>query len=205
MCGFFGCVSPRALTAAELQWLEQGTTRLRHRGPDDEGFVLLAADSKARSFRGDDSIAECTSLPHIHTAISEDANTALGARRLAIIDLTASGHMPMTDQDGNWLVFNGEIYNYRELRDELASLGHSFTSHSDTEVLLRAYAHWGSSCLDRFNGMWAFALWDNLHGRLFCARDRFGEKQLYYHQTADGALWFASEIGPLRLAAGGHE
>jgi len=205
MCGFFGCVSPRALTAAELQWLEQGTTRLRHRGPDDEGFVLLAADGKARSFRGDDSIAECTSLPHIHTATSEDANTALGARRLAIIDLTASGHMPMSDQDGNWLVFNGEIYNYCELRDELITLGHHFTSHSDTEVLLRAYAHWGPACLERFNGMWAFALWDRLHGRLFCARDRFGEKQLYYHQTAEGVFWFASEIGPIRLATGGHE
>ncbi len=205
MCGFFGCVAPRPLTAGELRWLEQGTSRLRHRGPDDEGFVLLTPDGKARPFRGDDSIAECGDLPHIRTAVSGGATTALGARRLAIIDLTASGHMPMSDQDGNWLVFNGEIYNYRELREELVSLGHGFTSHSDTEVLLRAYAQWGMSCLDHCNGMWAFALWDRLRGRLFCARDRFGEKQLYYHRTGEGTLWFASEIGPLRIATGGSE
>ncbi len=205
MCGFFGCVSPRPLTAAELRRLEQGTSRLRHRGPDDEGFVLIAPDGRARSFRGNDSITECGHLPHIRTAAGEKANSALGARRLAIIDLTACGHMPMSDQDGNWLVFNGEIYNYRELRDELVSLGHNFASHSDTEVLLRAYAEWGTACLDRFNGMWAFALWDRLRGRLFCARDRFGEKQLYYHRTQEGALWFASEIGPLRLVTGGRE
>src|SRR5262249_52452517 len=130
---------------------------------------------------------------------------ALGARRLAIIDVTVSGHMPMSDQNGNWLVFNGEIYNYRELREELISLGHVFTSHSDTEVLLQAYAEWGTSCLERLNGMWAFALWDGLHGRLFCARDRFGEKQLYYHRTTEGAVWFASEIAPLRLITGGRE
>src|ERR1051325_3576037 len=101
MCGFFGCASPRSLTPIELGWLEQGTSRLRHRGPDDEGFVLLTPDSQARSFRGDDSIAECKQLPHIRSAISAEDNVALGARRLAIIDLTASGHMPMSDQDGN--------------------------------------------------------------------------------------------------------
>jgi asparagine synthase (glutamine-hydrolysing) len=205
MCGFFGCVSPRSLTASELRWLEQGTSRLRHRGPDDEGFVLLASGGKARSFRGDDSIPECGAFPHIRHATPSGAQVAMGARRLAIIDLSASGHMPMSDQDGNWLVFNGEIYNYCELRDQLLSLGHNFASHSDTEVLLRAYAQWGASCLDHFNGMWAFALWDRLRGRLFCARDRFGEKQLYYHRTPDGGLWFASEIGPLRIVSGGNE
>ncbi len=205
MCGFFGCVAPRSLNNGELCWLEKGTTRLRHRGPDDEGFVLLAPDGTGHEFRGEDSIAACSLLPHIRSTGSTLANVALGARRLAIIDLTASGHMPMTDQNGNWLVFNGEIYNYRELREELLSLGHNFSSHSDTEVLLRAYTEWGPSCLEHMNGMWAFALWDGLHGRLFCARDRFGEKQLYYHRTAEGALWFASEIGPLRLLTGGQE
>jgi asparagine synthase (glutamine-hydrolysing) len=205
MCGFFGCASPRRLTASDLSWLEQGTSRLRHRGPDDEGFVLLGRDGKARSFRGDDSIPECGSLVHIRTAAPGGANVALGSRRLAIIDLSPGGHMPMSDGDGNWLVFNGEIYNYRELRDQLLSLGHQFASHSDTEVVLRAYAQWGTSCLDHFNGMWAFALWDRLRGRLFCSRDRFGEKQLYYHPAADGALWFGSEIGPLRIVTGGNE
>jgi asparagine synthase (glutamine-hydrolysing) len=106
---------------------------------------------------------------------------------------------------GSWLVFNGEIYNHRELRAELEGLGYSFRSTSDTEVLLRAYQQWGTRCLERCNGMWAFALWDGHQQRLFCARDRFGEKQLYYHCTPEGVLWFASEIAPLRLATGGHE
>ena len=205
MCGFFGCASPRPLTAAELGWLEQGNSRLRHRGPDDEGFVLLGRDGKARAFRGDESISECGGLVHIRTATPGGAHVGLGSRRLAIIDLSAGGHMPMSDADGNWLVFNGEIYNDRELRGQLLSLGHSFVSRSDTEVVLRAYAQWGTGCLEHFNGMWAFALWDRLRGRLFCARDRFGEKQLYYHRTSEGRLWFASEIGPLRIVTGGNE
>lgn len=198
-------VAPRALLTPELRRLERGTTLLRHRGPDDEGFVLLGAEGQARAFRGADSIPELGHLPDFRSAHPQGENVALGSRRLAIIDLSSSGHMPMRDAAGNWIVFNGEIYNYRELRQQLIALGHRFHSQSDTEVLLHAYTEWGTECLGRLNGMWAFAIWDAGDRRLFCARDRFGEKQLYYCITGEGTLWFASEIAPLRLAGGGNE
>jgi asparagine synthase (glutamine-hydrolysing) len=205
MCGFCGVVAPRPLTTVELRGLERGTSLLRHRGPDDEGFVLIDVAGKACACRGDDSIAQFSTWPHIGAAEAKGQSVGLGARRLAILDLSSAGHMPMSDEDGNWIVFNGEIYNYRELQEELATLGHRFHSHSDTEVLLRAYARWEDACLQRLNGMWAFALWDSRRRRLFCSRDRFGEKQLYYHQTDDGVFWFASEIAPLRLVTQGRE
>lgn len=117
---------------------------------------------------------------------------ALGHRRLAIIDLT-SGQQPMYRQhDKLVLVFNGEIYNYIELREELEKLGHAFISKSDSEVILAAYQQWGTACVTRFNGMWAFALWDDSNRRLFCSRDRAGEKPLFYANIA-GTFIFGSE------------
>ena len=140
--------------------------RLIHRGPDGEGTRI------------------CGSTGLVH-------------RRLAIIDLSEEGLQPMTNEDGTlWLVFNGEIYNYVELREELVRNGHRFHSHSDTEVILHAYEEWGDACLNRFNGMWAFALWDGRQQRLFCARDRLGIKPFYYTQ-AGGSFLFASEIKAL--------
>ena len=116
----------------------------------------------------------------------------LGHRRLAIIDLN-SGQQPMYRQDRQLvLVFNGEIYNYVELRDELQRLGHRFATQSDSEVILAAYQQWGTDCVTRFNGMWAFALWDAPRRRLFCSRDRAGEKPFYYSMRA-GSFVFASE------------
>jgi len=124
----------------------------------------------------------------------------LGHRRLAIID-PATGHQPMLDaQTGNVIVYNGEVYNYVEIRSELEGLGHRFTTHSDTEVILRAYVEWGTDCLQRFNGMWAFALWDAGQRRLFLARDRLGIKPLHYCEDGDRLL-FASEMKSL-FAAG---
>ena len=118
---------------------------------------------------------------------------AFGFRRLAIIDLTPAGDQPFASDDGSLrLVHNGEIYNYRELRVELEAKGHRFRSATDTEVILAAYAEWGERCVERFNGMWAFALWDAGARRLFCSRDRFGVKPFYYR--FDGRrLVFASE------------
>lgn len=139
---------------------------LSHRGPDGEG-----------------------------TKISGSAG--LVHRRLAIIDLTDEGLQPMTNEDRTlWLVFNGEIYNFVELREELEGKGHRFHSRSDTEVILHAYEEWGTACLSRFNGMWAFALWDEKKQQLFCARDRFGIKPFYY-TVAGGSFLFASEIKAL--------
>jgi len=140
--------------------------RLTHRGPDGEGSHI----------RGNVGLVHC---------------------RLAIIDLSEEGLQPMTNEDGTlWLVFNGEIYNYLELRQELIAKGHTFHSHSDTEVILHAYEEWGDNCLSKFNGMWAFALYDEKTGKLFCARDRFGIKPFYY-TLAGGSFLFASEIKAL--------
>lgn len=158
-------------------------TRLQaHRGPDDEGFLWL--DSYSGQFSGGDP--GDTSF-----------NLAFGFRRLAILDLSPAGHQPMLSDDGSLaIVFNGEIYNYLELRAELQSYGHRFRSGSDTEVVLTAYAQWGTACLERFNGMWAFALWDARQHQLFCARDRFGIKPFYYHWHEE-CFAFASEIKAL--------
>lgn len=118
---------------------------------------------------------------------------ALGHRRLSIIDLSTGTQPMLSDDEKLVLVFNGEIFNYIELRDELRSLGHSFNTESDTEVILKAYKQWGHDCQKRFNGMWAFALWDVDSQELFLSRDRFGEKPLFYCQTEE-AIVFASEI-----------
>ena len=135
------------------------------------------------------------------TATHLDAQVALGHTRLSIIDRTAASDQPMIDTDtGSVLVFNGEIYNYRELRAELEGCGHQFRSAGDTEVLLQSYRRWGTDCLTRLNGMFAFALWDPERRGLFLARDRLGEKPLLF-TTDDRAWWFASEAKAL-LAAG---
>ncbi len=157
-----------------------------HRGPDGEGYVYLdpAGALPPRPVGEDDSE---TVVPGRHAL-------AMGHRRLAIIDLSETGHQPMSFSGGRyWVCYNGELYNYLELRDELVGKGHRFVSRSDTEVLLAAYAEWGEDCVARFNGMFAFAVWDAQQRRLFCSRDRLGEKPLYYHW--DGARFaFASEI-----------
>jgi len=127
-------------------------------------------------------------------------NVCLGHRRLSIIDLSTGGQ-PLTSHDGNLvLTYNGELYNYIEIREELIGLGHRFRTQSDTEVVLHAYEEWGTACLARFNGMWAFALWDVRQRRLFCARDRMGEKPFFY-SVFDESFFFGSEIKAL-FAAG---
>jgi asparagine synthase (glutamine-hydrolysing) len=146
--------------------LERMSERIAHRGPDGRG-----------------------------TWVSD--RIGLAHRRLAIIDLSEAAHQPMANEDGSlWLVFNGEIYNFVELRAELIQKGHSFRSKTDSEVILHAYEEWGTECLARFNGMWAFALWDEKRQQLFCARDRFGIKPFYY-TDAGGSFLFASEIKAL--------
>ena len=171
MCGIFGIVAREAAIPAGV--LERGTQSLAHRGPDDSGTILLRDSS--------DGFTEI----------------GLGNRRLAILDLSALAHQPMHDAEtGNWIVYNGEIYNFRKVRAELERSDTSFVSHSDTEVLLKAYARWGDDCLNRFRGMFAFALWDARQHRLFIARDPMGIKPLYYAQS--GAFFlFASEVRTL--------
>lgn len=165
-----------------------GELRFDHQTPDPETLRRMS-DQLAR--RGPDAQGSY-----------HDGPLAFGHRRLAIIDLSEHAHQPMVDAELHLaLVFNGTIYNYRELRDELAALGYTFFSSGDSEVILKAYHAWGAHCLSRFYGMFAFALWDTRSQSLFMARDRFGIKPLYY--TLDGrALRFASSTQAL-LAAGG--
>src|SRR5207249_5202444 len=175
MCGIIGLVGKRSVEVDRA--LSLGTRALAHRGPDDEVIEILPLAGNAEFCVG------------------------LGIRRLSIQDLSPAAHMPMKDPaTGNWIVFNGEIYNFQILRTELEKLGHRFFSHGDTEVLLKAYAQWGETCLDRFAGMFAFALWDARKERLFLARDRLGVKPLYYYASPNLFL-FASEIRAL-LATG---
>ena len=129
-----------------------------------------------------------------HQGLSQDGHCALASRRLAIIDLDGGNQPVVHEPSGMVLVFNGEIYNYKQLRVELASLGHAFRSRSDSEVLLAAYVQWGAKCLDRLAGMYAFAVWDPASRNLFLARDRMGKKPLFYTVLPDGTLVFASEI-----------
>src|SRR5271157_6044127 len=170
MCGIFGIVSEEAEVSREV--LTRALHCLSHRGPDDSGTITL----NLTSGRGQIGLA--------HT-------------RLAILDLSPLGHQPMQDPaTGNWIVFNGEIYNFRELRKELESAGVEFKSHSDTEVILAAYRVWGESCLTRLGGMFALALWDAPRKRLLLARDPMGIKPLYYHQSEQSFI-FASEVRTL--------
>jgi len=175
MCGIFGIIGLNARVYAELsaEVLERATQSLTHRGPDDGGTVILQ-----------DSARHAVEI-------------GLGNRRLAILDLSPLGHQPMNDPaTGNWIVYNGEVYNFREVRAKLERAGHRFTSQSDTEVILQAYARWGEKCLDEFRGMFAFAIWDAQRHRLFLARDPMGIKPLYYHQSAQYFM-FSSEVRTL--------
>ena len=127
--------------------------------------------------------------------ISDDIE--LGHRRLSIIDLKESANQPFQFKDRYYLIFNGAIYNYLELKKELSIVGYKFYTNSDTEVLIASYDYWGENCLNRFNGMWAFIIWDKLKKVLFTSRDRFGIKPIYYSEK-DGNIFFASEIKQLR-------
>ena len=163
-----GIVGATSPRPAEFEWLASACTSIRHRGPDDSGVWR-----------------------------SSDGNVGFAHQRLSIIDLSSLGHQPMHSSDGQLsIIFNGEIYNYKDLRNELAGLGHQFRSNTDTEVLLATYRQWGTDCLSRLNGMFAFGLFDAARRRLFLARDRAGEKPLFY-SIRDGRLAFASELKAL--------
>ena len=198
MCGIAGIVGGRedALAAHGHLMAES----LRHRGPNDEGYLTLESDGRVESWSGRDSAPDLN-LPALDK--SRRARVVLAHRRLSILDLSSSGHQPMCDEGRRfWLVFNGEIYNYLELRSELALLGHRFISGSDTEVLLAALAEWGDTALKRFRGMFAFAALDVVREELLLARDPFGIKPLYYARRADGSFAFASEMKALLAIPG---
>ena len=179
MCGIAGIISPPITEAGDEKRsrltlrLKQMTNALQHRGPDGEGCW-----------------------------INPSVSAGFGHRRLSIIDLSDHAAQPMHYQQRYSIIHNGEIYNYIELREELRQKGYTFNTGSDTEVILAAYAHYNDECVEHFDGMFAFAIWDEEEQELFAARDRFGEKPFYYSNT-DGEFVFASEMKA--LWAGGIE
>lgn len=164
---------------------------IRHRGPDDEGFWLYD-NHKGISFSGDDSTEK---IKEQFPVLEEnEADIALGFRRLSIIDLSEKGHQPMLSDNGQVIItYNGEIYNFRKIRQELEKSGYSFQSTSDTEVIVKAYQEWGNSMFVKLDGMFAICIVDLFQQKLILARDRVGMKPLFYHQSAQGLVW-ASEI-----------
>lgn len=166
MCGICGIYNFEIGHTVNRNTIQTMMNSMKHRGPDDEGIYI-------------------------------DNNLGLGFVRLSIIDLSPAGHQPMLSEEGRYvMVFNGEIYNYIELRSELKDIGYSFNTNTDSEVLLKSYMHWGEACLDRFNGMWAFMIYDTVEKTLFGARDRFGVKPFYYILNKN-FFAFGSEISTL--------
>jgi asparagine synthase (glutamine-hydrolysing) len=192
MCGITGiCNFDGAFKPEYPEYIRKMTDSIQHRGPDDEGFLAVnSVEQKAYLLAGKGSHVERQRIENFN----KPADLFLGQRRLSIIDLSASGHQPMPNEDGSiWVVHNGEVYNYLELRTELEGLGHRFESQTDTEVILHAYEEWGTKCLSRFNGMWAFGIIDLKAKRIFCSRDRVGVKPFYYTYNRK-RFCFASEI-----------
>ena len=169
MCGIAGIFDTRGRRPVDRDLLARMTDVLRHRGPDDSGMHVVPG-------------------------------LGLGHRRLSIIDLSPLGHQPLFNEDNTVCVtFNGEIYNYLELFERLKASGHKFRSRCDTEVIVHAWEEWKEDCLQRFQGMYAFAIWDEAKETLFLARDRFGEKPLYYSLLENGQFLFASELKSILL------
>jgi len=169
MCGITGIINFNK-SPVNKALLKDMNDIIHYRGPDDEGFYY-----------------------------DDNNGIGFGHRRLSIIDLSPLGHQPMSnDEETLWITYNGEVYNYLEIKDELKSKGYSFKSTSDTEVIIKAYEEWGEDCVKHFNGMWAFALWDKKNNKLFCSRDRFGIKPFYYFIN-DNVFVFASEIKQILL------
>ncbi len=166
MCAIVGQVCTDG--GIEIETLSSMRDKMSHRGPDDAGLF-----------------------------ISKDRTVGFGHRRLSIIDLSPNGHQPMTNEDGTvWLTYNGEIYNFQEIRQQLLNAGHKFKSDTDSEVIIHAYEEWGIESVHRFRGMFAYAIWDEKQRQLVLVRDRLGIKPLFYYQQ-DGALSFASELKAL--------
>lgn len=179
MCGIAGIWTTQLATEQVSARVVAMAARLGHRGPDDEGVNAVSQPTP-----------QATSTPTV----------VFGHRRLSILDLSAAGHQPMRDAaTGNWITYNGEIYNFAELRAELAAGGHAFVSRTDTEVILKAYAEWGTGCWRRLRGIFAFGLWDARFAELHLVRDQLGTKPLYFAATPCG-LAFASEVRALLAA-----
>lgn len=207
MCGIVGALS-LSRPSVNVNYAKPMADKIAHRGPDDAGYLFVhtgARHSKEVSFYHNltdykfKNIEDMLPAIESHTAQRElnahDYDLYMGHRRLSILDISRAGHQPMSDLSKNiWIAYNGEIYNFKELREELKKLGHSFRSNTDTEVIIYAYIEWGIKCVSKFNGMFAFSLYDNFKKKFYLIRDRYGIKPVYYHITDDNTLIYASEI-----------
>ena len=189
MCGITGIVYKN--TFKNCSDIKRMNDAIAHRGPDGEGFLAINSfEHKDYPLSGKQTPVQ---LPKIED-FNQKSNAYLAHRRLSIIDLSPAGHQPMANRNQTiWITYNGEIYNYREIKKELVSLGYEFCSNTDTEVLLYAYEQWGKDCLSKLNGMFAFVIYDKRKNIFFGARDRFGVKPFYYIKT-DNFFAFNSEI-----------
>ena len=206
MCGIAGILS---LSGESLNThrLKSMCDSIQHRGPDGAGYLLgqigksySQLEPHHQAFT-DTQFAHEVNLPSIddgqarHYLNQESWDLFFGHRRLSILDLSASGFQPMSDASKNiWVSYNGEIYNFKEIKAKLIKRGYVFASETDTEALINAYLEWGIECLLEFNGMFAFALWDRRLNKVFLVRDRYGVKPLYYIRTTSNQLLFASEV-----------
>lgn len=186
MCGITGFLSfNKSEEYVKSEILKDMTDAIKHRGPDDNGIFILDKDNHENLFKSEDNV--CGVIGKL----------GFGHRRLSILDLSEHGHQPMYDFSKNvYLTYNGEIYNYLEIRSELEQLGIKFHSTTDTEVLLNSYLVWGKECFKKFNGMWALAIYDKRNNTLLLSRDRYGKKPLFYYKD-DNFIVFSSEIKSL--------
>ncbi|MBK8366676.1 MAG: asparagine synthase (glutamine-hydrolyzing) [Bacteroidetes bacterium] len=198
MCGIAGIIS-KTNTVSLKDMVFDMSQAIKHRGPDGEGFAFFSNSKSTAAYSNETPQVNRESKSYLFNPVTSlenlenDYKIAFAHRRLSIIDLSESGHQPMCDTTADyWITFNGEIYNYIELREELKNKGHVFVTQTDTEVVLEAYKEWGFDCLGKFNGMFAFALLDKKNNQIFCARDRVGVKPFYYSNTTD-AFAYASE------------
>ncbi len=193
MCGIAGYLDFDK--GVNIRTLHAMTDIIRYRGPDDEGYLLFSEDGSL-SMAGADTAKDCPVKQKLFDVMEDRSKWYLGFghRRLSIIDLSAAGHQPMCNaSSGLFITYNGEIYNYIELREVLFGEGFTFNTNTDTEVILRAYERWGEDCVSHFNGMWAFAIYDSKKQKLFCSRDRLGAKPFYYYRQGNHFV-FGSEI-----------
>lgn len=199
MCGIAGILNLKGKIDNVPRHIKTMTDTIRHRGPDGEGF-LLVNDTELIPAYGKDTPEGVANAAlnyspkiFIEDVQIENIQFALGHRRLSIIDVSPGGHQPMCDAEKKiWIIYNGEIYNYIEIRKQLHQKGFSFRTNTDTEVIIQSYLHWGEDCVNHFNGMWSFVIYDKQKNVLFGSRDRVGVKPFYYY-TNENVFAFASE------------
>ena len=210
MCGITGAIA-LAKRMVDVASAKPMADNIAHRGPDDAGYLFFHSGTRHQDpvsfyqnltdeqFKNvEDMLPTIESRSAQRELYSHDWDMYFGHRRLSILDLTHAGHQPMSDLSKNiWLVYNGEIYNFKEIKAELKKCGHQFKTHTDTEVIIYAYIEWGIDCIYKFNGMFAFALFDNRNKQVYLVRDRYGIKPLYYTLLPDNTLLFGSEIKSL--------